>query len=195
MRKIGILGGTFDPVHNAHLELARLAIEQYHLDFVLFIPTGMPVRKLATTHASAMDRLQMLEIACAGVGEFRVSPIEVNRQEVTYTIDTLRELKSLFGRNSELYLILGEDTATDLATWKDSSEIAKLVKVLYARRPGTEANATLPEGYECKLIEMAPNAVSSSALRAALENNEAVDEYLPAEVLTYIKKYGLYGKL
>lgn len=122
-------------MHNAHLELAQCALEQYQLDTVLFIPAGMPARKLGTTVASASDRLNMLELACRGKRGFEVSAIEVDRPEISYTADTLRELKEQYGEESELFLILGEDAAADLCTWKDSADIACLSTVLYARRP------------------------------------------------------------
>ncbi len=195
MEKIGIFGGTFDPVHNAHLELARLALEQYQLDRVLFIPTGMPVRKLATTEASAQDRLNMLTLACGNIVGCEVSAIEVERSQITYTIDTLYELKEQYGQESQLYLILGEDTATDLGTWKDSDQIATLAHILYAERPGDDTNTqALPAGFECYKVQMPVRHISSSCVRSLLHKGEDVSEYIPKPVLAYIRKFGLYGR-
>ncbi len=194
MKKLGILGGTFDPVHNAHLALAHAALEQFSLDSVLFIPTGQPVRKLGRTFASAEDRLQMLKEACFENPKFRVSSLEVDRPEVTYTIDTLRELKLLIGEDVHLCLIVGEDTALDLSSWKESAEIAKLVTVLFARRPWQDKTQELPEGFTCHEIKMPEHDLSSSEVRSLLLQGDDVSALVPARVLAYIRKHGLYAQ-
>ena len=193
-KKIGILGGTFDPVHLAHLELAQVALENHDLDVILFIPTGQPVRKLGTTHASSQDRLHMLEIACEGIPSFEVSSIEVDRPEITFTIDTLRALKTLYGEGCELFLILGEDTVTDLPTWKESEQIAALTTVLYARRPAEESSHILPDGFDCHELSMPAMDISSSLIRDALFKGEDVSELVPSGALAYIKEHKLYDK-
>ena len=193
MKRIGILGGTFDPVHKVHLELAQVALDTYDLDVVLFIPTGLPVRKLGKTHASATHRLRMLQEACQNTPGFEVSSLEVDRPEVTYTIETLRLLKERYGQHSELFLILGEDTATDLHTWKDSAEIAQLVTILYAKRPGAGEGHELPAGFVFLELPMPAQEISSSYLRTLLANGEDVSCYIPAEALAYIRKHALYA--
>ena len=195
MKRVGILGGTFDPVHNAHLVLARAALSQAQLDCILFIPTGLPVRKLTSTEASPLDRLNMLQIACEDTKEFIVSSIEIDRPQITYTIDTLRELKLKYGAESELFLVLGEDTARDIPTWKEASEIAKLAQVLYAKRPGgTNESNELPQGFTFFEIDLSPMDLSSSFIRMLLHEGEDVSAYVPTKVLSYIKEHRLYGQ-
>ena len=195
MMKIGILGGTFDPVHRVHLELAHRALAQCHLDKVLFIPAGVPVRKQATAQASAQHRLNMLRLACEGDPCFEVSSLEVDKPQVSYTIDTLRELRAQLGASCELYLILGEDAALDIGTWKDSSEIAQLAKVVYARRPGGGAREmVVPHGFEFFELQMPLQDVASNSIRSLLDEGKDVSGLVPPEVLAYIKEQGLYGQ-
>ena len=194
MTRIGILGGTFDPVHNMHLELATQALVQYELDTVLFVPAGLPVRKLYTTHASAKERLHMLELACRDTAAFEVCSLEVDRPQITYTIDTLRELKALYGEESRFFLILGEDAVRDLSTWKNSREIARLVCVLFARRIGSEGALVLPEGFTCLELQIPLDPVSSTTIRRLLREGEDVHSLVPAEVLSYIMEQGLYDE-
>lgn len=192
-KRIGILGGTFDPVHNAHLELASLALEQYKLDSVLFIPAGMPVRKLGKTHATAEQRLAMLECACADIPGFEVSTIEIERPHVSYTIDTLNELRNLYGVDAELFLIVGEDSLRDIKTWKDSDKIAELATILYAKRPGGSGALQFPEGFTCLGIEMQEQDISSSTVREDLLQGGGAQSPLPQAVFDYIQKQGLYA--
>lgn len=180
-------------MHNAHLELARVALEYANLDVVLFIPTGLPVRKLYTTHASAVERLHMLEAACEGIPGFEVSSLEVDRPEVTYTIDTLRLLKEHYGQQSKLFLITGEDAASDIHTWKNASEIARLVTILYAKRPGAGEEHTLPEGFAFQELPILPQDLSSSRLRTMLSRGEDVSSFIPAAALAYIENHSLYA--
>lgn len=194
MKRLGVFGGTFDPVHNAHLELAQAALEQQHLDCVLFVPAGLPVRKLATTEASAEHRLRMLELACKEVPGFCVSSLEVDRPHISYTVDTLHLLQEQFGKECALFLILGEDTVTDISTWKDSHDIAQLAQVLYAKRPGGGDVLMLPRGFRCCELQMPAQNLSSSSVRAVLRKGEDASACVPASVIAYIKKHGLYGK-
>lgn len=195
MRRIGILGGTFDPVHNAHLALAAAALEQYQMECILFVPTGRPVRKLETIQASAEDRLRMLELACEGASRLCVSTVETQREGISYTADTLYELKELYGADTVLYLILGEDTATDLGTWKDSQKIAQLARVLYTRRPPAAGPLALPDGFECYELIMDAYDLSSTQVRNCLALGEDVSAIIPPKVYDYIKRHDLYAKL
>ena len=192
--KVGILGGTFDPVHKVHLEMAFAALESGWVNVVLMLPTGQPVRKLGTTHASPQHRLNMLKAVCEGIEGLEVSSLEVDRPEITYTVDTLRELKQLYGENSQLYLILGKDVALDLPTWKEPEEIARLAHILYVYRPTVAEGLELPEGFTCFELPMPAQDVSSSAIRALLLSGKDVGNLVPAKALAYIQEQGLYGQ-
>lgn len=194
MRRIGILGGTFDPVHNAHLALARCALEQYQLEGVLFIPAGRPVRKMSADLTSAEHRLNMLELACKNVREFSVETLEIMRSQPSYTSVTLELLAKRYGKDTQLFLILGEDTAADLGTWKDSKLIAQCATILYARRPGITKAQPLPEGFTCYKIDMQQYDLSSSEVRRRLFAGENMSPYIPQAVQDYIERHQLYAQ-
>ena len=132
---IGLLGGTFNPVHIGHLILAEEAREKLKLDKIIFIPTALPPHKDNLDIAPADKRLKMLKLAISGNKYFAVSDIEIKRQGRYYTIDTLNELKRKYSRD-ELYFIIGSDLLKYLNEWKDLHEIIKMVKFVCARRPG-----------------------------------------------------------
>ena len=132
--RIGILGGTFDPIHLGHLAAARAAMDCERLDRVLFIPTGIPPHRAGTV-ADGNERVEMCRLAIAGETHFEVSDIEVQRNDVSYTVDTLRELKRLHP-GDELFLILGWDAAKLFATWHEPAEVRRLASVVVVTRPG-----------------------------------------------------------
>lgn len=187
------MGGTFDPIHNAHLELAERALNEYELETVLFIPTGKPVRKLGHLQASTEDRLAMTRLSCEEYPAFEVLSLETEREGLTYTIDTLHELCELYAPEDEFFLIVGEDALADLSTWKDSEEIAQLVVVLYAKRPGSTKVQVLPPNFTCYGVEMPERDISSSMARKLLESGKDASKIVPAKALAYINECGLYG--
>lgn len=200
--KLGFFGGTFDPLHVGHLALAQAAYEAFNLDGVLLVPTGLPVRKMASFHASAEHRYAMLQAALAEVPHFDASRIEIDREGATYTIDTLRALAETFSKRAALFFICGSDTTNDLPTWKEAGEIAKLVTVLSAQRAGSEQAVLSQEAAEQKTalqqftilpFEMPPVAVSSSLVRKRIQEGLAVEDLIPKAVEFYIEKHGLYG--
>jgi nicotinate-nucleotide adenylyltransferase len=197
MTAIGLLGGTFDPVHNAHLALAEAAIKQYDLLKVVFIPTGSPVRKIYNTIASAKDRMAMLQLACANNPAFEVSSVEVDRPGVTYTIDTLRYFTELFGAETELYFIAGKDTTMDLPTWKQALEISKLVTILSANRISGQAtdfaaNKDLSD-FRIENLDAPELRISSSQIRESLKTGQLISDLVPMAVENYIREHDLYG--
>jgi nicotinate-nucleotide adenylyltransferase len=181
-------------VHRLHLELARVAIAQFELESVIFLPTGRPARKLGATRASATERLRMLQLATEDNPRFSVSTMEVERSGISYTIDSLRELRQLLGTDAELFLILGEDTATDLPSWKDSEQIAALAGVLYAERPGEAEALPLPRGFACQRLAMEACDLSSTQIRERLAAGKDVRALLPSQVYDYIRRQGLYAE-
>jgi nicotinate-nucleotide adenylyltransferase len=193
---LGILGGTFDPIHVGHLAAARAAIECAHLDRVLFIPSAQPPHRAEAT-APAKDRLAMTRLAVDGEPRFEVSDIEVVRGGISYTADTLGELH----RNrpeDELFLILGWDAARLFNTWHEPERVNALASVVIVSRPGTET----PDASEIAAAGLDPARVincfvetpdvSASELRELLARAESVGAKLPLTVERYIAQHHLY---
>ncbi|HKV87146.1 MAG TPA: nicotinate-nucleotide adenylyltransferase [Candidatus Dormibacteraeota bacterium] len=194
--RVGILGGTFDPIHAGHLAAAYAAMECEGLGRVIFVPTGIPPHRAAAV-ASAGDRVAMARLAIAGEPRFEVSDIEVRRDGASFTVDTLRELKRV-GSDDELFLILGWDAGKLFHTWHEPAEILKLAHVVVVTRPGSppptgramEA-AGLGKGLATVCARETPD-ISGSALRRAIGASGAVGDRLPEGVRRYIDDHGLY---
>jgi len=185
--RIGVLGGTFDPIHLGHLAAARAAMECGRLDKVLFIPTGVPPHRPATV-ADARQRVEMCRLAIDGEERFEVSDVEVRRSGPSYTVDTLRELRHRYP-NDELFLILGWDAAKLLASWRDPDEVQRLASVVVVTRPGSGA----PDASAGIMCERPTPDISGSALRRAIAAGDDVSDRLPRRVAEYIAKHELYG--
>lgn len=207
---IGILGGTFDPIHNGHLRLAREAFEQLHLSEVRFIPTGQPPHRDAPI-ASAQDRLEMTSLAVGYKQGFALDDREIRRQGVCYTVDTLTELRAELGAETGLCLLLGADAFLGLAAWKDWRRLLDLAHIVIARRPGNMLDSTmmdaelvaqwqqrkviqLPETPAGSIMEfaMTPTDISASRIRELLHMGQSVQGLLPYTVLDYIFQHHLY---
>ena len=184
--RLGILGGTFDPIHLGHLAAAHAAMDCEHLDRVLFIPTGVPPHRPPTV-ADAKQRIEMCRLATAGEERFEVSDIEVRRKGVSYTVDTLRELRRLHPE-AKLFLILGWDAAKLFASWHEPEEVRRLAEVVIVTRPGTGP----PAGTSDIVCERPTPDVSASAVRAAIASGERVTDGLPEAVAAYVAKHHLY---
>jgi nicotinate-nucleotide adenylyltransferase len=185
--RIGVLGGTFDPIHVGHLAAAHAAIECANLDKVLMIPTGVPPHR-APTVAEANDRLAMARLATAGDERLEVSDIELRRAGVSYTVDTLRELHALYP-DDDLFLILGWDAAKLLGSWHAPDEVRRLAQLVVVTRPGSGAPATTSE----ILCERPTPDISASELREQIARGERVGDCLPPAVEHYIAEHRLYG--
>lgn len=195
--RLGIMGGTFDPVHLGHLACAEQVREQLSLDAVLFVPTGTPVFKLGTSVTPAEHRLRMVELAIKKNSAFDVSPIEIDRGGNTYTVDTLRQLRAHFPENVELYFITGADAAATILQWREPVAIASLARVVAVNRPGYE----LPDaqkklfaerGLRVEYVEITPLEISSSELRTRVERGQSIRYLTRPRVVEYIEKHGLY---
>lgn len=184
--RLGILGGTFDPIHFGHLAAARAAMDCARLDRVLFIPAAVPPHRSATV-AGAGERLEMTRLAIDDEAGFEVSDIEVRREGASYTVDTLRELHRLHPHDG-LFLILGWDAAKLLPTWHEPDEVRRLASLVIVTRPGSGA-PTETSDIVCE--RPTPN-ISASALRRALARGKPVTEMLPEAVARYIAGRGLY---
>jgi nicotinate-nucleotide adenylyltransferase len=188
--KIGLLGGTFDPVHNGHLALAERAYNVLDLDRVIFIPAYMPPHKDQRTITAVEHRVRMLELAIAGKDFFEISDFEIAQQKVMHTVDTLKAFRQMYPSASEFFFLVGSDFVSEYKTWKDHSELTKLATFVIAARPGfTYSN--LPEGMQS--LEGDFPLVSSTDIRIIIRNRENVSRYLPSTVDSYIKEHGLYS--
>jgi nicotinate-nucleotide adenylyltransferase len=195
--KLGVLGGTFDPVHDGHLAAASAAIDCAHLDRVIFVPAAQPPHRPAAV-ASARDRLEMCRLATAGDVRFAVSDIELNRAGPSYTVDSLRELRRLHP-HAELFLILGWDAASLFHTWHRPAEVRSLASILIVGRPGAKA----PEQVDLESaglvgpdVLVCPGdtpAVSASDIRQAVEAGESIAGRVPGAVVRYIATHRLYA--
>lgn len=198
--RVGILGGTFDPVHCGHLEIARRALEEAALDRVIFIPAGSPRLKPSEPTATPEHRLAMLNLAVAGVPGFEVSDIELGRSGPTKTVETLRQLRGRLGEDAELVFILGLDVLTRFDQWIQPEGVVEQARLLAVSRPGYgdfdwagfyARNPYARGRVDC--IESTAIDISASELRRRLASGAPVAGLLPAAVEGYIREHGLYG--
>lgn len=190
---LGIFGGTFDPVHNAHLRIARLALDALGLARLLWIPTGAP-RYRAAPLASAGDRQAMLELALAGEPRYAIDPRELRAEASGYTVDTLSALQAELGPDAPLVLLMGSDQYDKLAGWHRWRELFGLARIAVIARPGwaPEASAEVRAAGPVLRVEMAPLDISSTEIRRRVARGDDVSGMLPPPVLDYISTHRLY---
>ena len=197
MRKIGIMGGTFNPVHNAHLIMARYAKEQYGLDDIIFMTSGNPPHKKNMDMPDAKVRHEMLKAAIENDADFIADDYEVNLKEYSYSVNTLRHLKKLYPDDS-IYFIIGGDSLCDFPKWYKPQEILSLCTLLvYPRKTDTEAviNKTKEMyGGDIFLINSPEIEISSTEIRKRLAEGKSVRHMIPDSVLEYIRKNKLYER-
>lgn len=186
--KIAIFGGTFDPIHCAHLTVAREAAQQFGIDQVLFVPAAHPPHKLDTGMASYEDRFRMVELACEGEPHFIPSRLEEGREK-SYSLHTIERVRAQLSPADELYFIIGADAFAEITTWYRWQDVIRSVAFIVVTRPGAEYMAP-PDARVLRLDTIAL-PVSSSEIRAKLARGESPDE-VPPQVLAYIRARGLY---
>ena len=219
INQIGILGGSFDPVHMGHIGLAQETQSRFSLDQILFLPVFQSPHKSHIPLASSTHRMAMLRLALKGNTHFSISDTEMRREEVSYTIDTINRFRLKYS-SSELYLIMGYDNLLDLDLWKDSREIMENCHILVASRPGLKVfnstgkifglfNGDSPyrlgkiknktqefihreTGKKLVVYGISPRDISSSVVRERLVLGKSVDNLLPPEVETYIIEHQIY---
>lgn len=199
MFKAGIMGGTFNPVHNAHLMLAEQAYEQLGLDKIIFIPSKNPPHKNNADIVSDKHRFNMLELAISGHENFEVSDIELKREGITYTLDTVAALKDA-NPDIEYNFIVGGDSFMNFMKWRKPEEIIKYCRIVAAGRDGytkeqlTEHLLYLNQCLKTTItfIDVPDMAISSEMIRKLLAANKPVKEYLPQQVYEYIQTHKLY---
>ena len=191
-RRVGIMGGTFDPIHHGHLVAASEVQAWFGLDEVVFVPTGDPWQKSDRTVSPAEHRYLMTVIATAANPVFRVSRVDIDRDGPTYTIDTLRDLHAQ-RPGDELFFITGADALAQILTWKDVDELWGLAHFVGVTRPGHELRATGLPTERVTLQEVPAMAISSTDCRDRVARGEPVWYLVPDGVVQYINKYSLYA--
>ena len=188
--RLGVMGGTFDPIHNGHLVAASEAAAAFNLSEVVFVPTGEPWQKTRKVTASE-DRYLMTVVATASNPRFKVSRVDIDRAGPTYTIDTLRELRQQHP-DAELYFITGADAIAQILSWRDVDQIWGLAHFVAVSRPGHKM--TLPEHPEgaISVLEIPALAISSTDIRQRVSSNKPVWYLVPDGVVQYIAKHELY---
>ena len=207
---LGVLGGTFNPIHCAHLRLAEEMREALGLERVLFVPAAQPPLK-ASGVAPAVDRLEMTRLAVAGNPAFETAELEIERTGPSYTTDTLRELR-LRQPGERLWFILGSDAMADLGQWHDAAALFELASFAVAERPGSEGRSARellptalarsfedgaggllhPSGNELRVVPSTPMAVSASDIRRRVARGSSIRYLVPDAVACYIEKHDLY---
>ena len=190
-RRIGVMGGTFDPIHHGHLVAASEVADRFGLDEVVFVPTGEPWQKSERDVSPAEDRYLMTVIATASNPRFSVSRVDIDRGGPTYTIDTLRDLRRQ-RPDADLFFITGADALAQIVSWRDNQHLFDLAHFVGVTRPGfTLADAHLPDGV-VSLVEVPALAISSTDCRMRTARGEPVWYLVPDGVVQYISKHRLY---
>ena len=196
MKRIGLFGGTFNPIHNGHLQLAEGALKLFELDSLYFIPTGVSYHKEVNYIPETTDRLKILELAIEGHDKFMISDCDIKREGPTYTVDTIADMKKI-EPDARFFWIMGSDALLEILGWKDIEKIARRTTFLVALRHGDSKlrielfRDTLPEYLEGKvlLFEWPIQDISSHEIK----KNMIQKKYLPKKVYEYIKEKGLYN--
>lgn len=201
--KIGIMGGTFNPIHLGHLMMTEYIREEMNYDKILFIPTGNPPHKQIDV-LDAEVRMEMVKIAVADNPYFEVSDVEVRKEGISYSVDTVAELKKQYPED-ELFFIIGSDILPDLKDWRRFDELARSIRFILAVRPGFESlsreeirgeirDLHMRYGAEITVVETPRYEISSTDLRNRLASGKSVKYLIPDEVIEYIESRGCYKR-
>jgi nicotinate-nucleotide adenylyltransferase len=190
MKRIGIFGGSFDPVHLGHLLVAEAAAEELALERLCFVPAAQSPFKPAAEPAPAPHRLRMLRLALAGKPDWDLDPQEINRGGVSYTIDTVRDYSRRFP-GAELFYLIGADHVASLPKWREAGELARLVLFVVIPRPG-EPPAPSPPPFRTQSLHGWPLKLSSSQVRARVREGKTIRSLVPFGVAQVIEETGLY---
>lgn len=199
-RRIGVMGGTFDPIHYGHLVTAAAAADQFDLDRVVFVPAGQPPHKRPVEVSDSVHRYLMTVLATVANEQFAVSRIDVDRPGPSYTVDTLVELHRQLGPDTELYFITGADAMLQILQWKDGERLFELCHFIAATRPGYSLSrlravlGPVGERYADRIhrLQVPALAISSSDIRERVKEGRSARYLLPDSVWHYIIKNGLY---
>lgn len=189
-RRIGVYGGTFDPIHLGHLHAVEQVQQAYALDIVLFVPTGESWQKEGVS--SADDRLAMVELAVQGHPSFEVSRVDVDRSGSTYTVQTLEDLRQQ-NPDSELFFILGNDAYAGIESWKDAARLTDLAQLVVMVRADRPEGGGFPAKPRVNLFQIAALPISATDVRQRVRDGESIAGLVPEAVEHYIQKHNLYG--
>lgn len=199
--RIGVFGGTFDPIHIGHLIAAQEAVEKLRLDNLIFMPTAIPPHKNRSDLTSAQDRLRMVMLATTGVPYFQVSDLEIRRGGRSYSIETIKELRQTYGPLSTIYFITGADSIPELPKWKDIKELLRICRFTILTRPRCELSlATLTNFFSERelarlrrgVLEIPLIDVSSTEIRRRVRAGRPIKYLVPDAVEKYVRRHRLY---
>lgn len=191
---ICLFGGTFDPPHIGHLIIAESILSDLDIDKIIFIPSSIPPHKPLHSYSSASLRVEMLQISIKGTPAFQISDIELNRPGVSYSVDTIKQIKSQMSLSKEeLYFVIGSDSLIEFQTWKNPHEILSLAQVIIAPRPSFTKDMVKPEFLEqVQFLDTPQIDISSSMIRKRVREKKSIRYYVIPEVLEYIQEKRLY---
>lgn len=214
VQRIGLFGGTFNPIHNGHLKVALVVHDYFRLDKILFIPSYLPPHKSSRDIASPEDRLKMVELAISPYPQFEASSIEVERPETSYSIITLEKVKKLY-RGAQIYFLVGIDAFLDIKTWKEYEKLLAACSFIVVSRPGfnlDQALEVLGDDWQAKMIKVNSSQqiidsetriylfpmdslnISASEIRKRRQRGEAITGLVPEKVEKYILEKNLYSE-
>jgi nicotinate-nucleotide adenylyltransferase len=191
-KRVGVMGGTFDPIHHGHLVAASEVGHAFNLDEVIFVPTGQPWQKNGRKVSPAEDRYLMTVIATASNPRFSVSRVDIDRPGETYTIDTLRDLRAQRGPDVEFFFITGADALTKMISWRDWDELFSMAQFVGCTRPGHRLSVASLPPERVSLIEIPALAISSTECRDRVRAGQPIWYLVPDGIVQYISKRGLY---
>lgn len=200
MNKVGILGGTFDPIHNGHLYIASEALEILNLDHIIFMPSGNPPHKISKEKTDGKIRYELVRRAIKNYEGFVIDSYEIDKRGLSYTFETLEYLREKFGKETELYFITGADCLIDIYKWKNIKKIFINSTLVVFNRPGYdidklfENKKKVEEEFNTKIIflPLLILDISSTYIREKIKNGKNVDFFIPEDVSKYIKELNLY---
>ena len=188
-RRIGILGGTFDPPHVGHLMVASDVFTALQLDRLLLVPSASPPHKRGKVRATAEQRVEMMRSAIAGDERFEVDDLELRRDGASYSVDTLRELRSRYGEETELYFVVGMDQLKEFHTWREPDEVSRLARLVAVSRDGEEPE---PGGPVTIPVRVTRVDLSATDVRGRVQAGESIRYFVPDPVREFIEREGLY---